>query len=301
MHPSPLPAHLAGSAFTVDDGERSGVTRGRMRALDLDRSVWGVRRSGPELADLEARCVMFALRMPGTALFSHATAALLLCAPLPFELERGMRLHISVPAPARAPHAHGILGHSLDFADEDVSVNDRVRRTSAARTWCDLAQQLSLLDLVAVGDYLIHWRRPLAAPADLADCASRLAGRRGARRMRQALPLLCDRAESRPESWLRVIIDQAGLPESAINHAIVDTETGRGFRTDIAFPRQMVLLEYQGDYHRSRSQWRKDMTRRARLEANGWVVMEINADDLRSPAELVRRIRHALSRRGWRG
>ena len=119
--------------------------------------------------------------------------------------------------------------------------------------------------------------------------------------MRQALPLLCDRAESRPESWLRVIITQAGLPEAAINHAIVDTETGRGFRTDIAFTRHMVLLEYQGDYHRGRSQWRKDMTRRARLEANGWVVVEINADDLKNPGELVGRIRHTLRRQGWRG
>lgn len=301
MHPSPLPSHLAGTAFTVDAGERLGVTRGRMRALDLDRTVWGIRRSGTEIPDLEARCAMFALRMPGTALFSHVTAALLLGAPVPFELERDTRVHISMPAPARAPHARGIVGHRLDLAEEDVSATDRVRRTSAARTWCDLAQQLSLLDLVALGDYLIHWRRPLATPTELAGCAARLAGRRGARRMREALPLLCDRAESRPESWLRVIIDRAGLPEAAINHVIVDTETGRGFRTDIAFPRHMVLLEYQGDYHRSRRQWRRDMTRRAHLEGIGWIVMEINADDLKHPGELVARIRRTLSRQGWRG
>jgi len=301
MHPSPLPTHLASTAFTVDDGDRSGVSRGRMRALDLDRSLWGVRRSGPAMPDLEARCVMFALRMPATALFTHATAALLLRAPLPFELERETRLHISMPAPARAPHARGILGHRLELGDDDIAVTDGVRRTSVARTWCDLAPRLSLLDLVAVGDYFIHWRRPLATPAELAACASRLAGRRGARRMREALQLINDRAESRPESWLRVIIGRAGLPEAAINHSIVDTETGRSFRTDIAFPRHKVLLEYQGDYHRTRHQWRKDMTRRARLEANGWVVMEINADDLKNPGELVGRIRHALRRRGWRG
>lgn len=119
--------------------------------------------------------------------------------------------------------------------------------------------------------------------------------------MQQALPLLNGRSESRPESWLRVIILHAGLPTPSINHAIVDAETGRGYRTDIAFSKQKVLIEYQGDYHRNQKQWRHDMTRRARLEENGWIVMEINADDLRTPGELVERIRTALRRRGWRG
>ncbi|MBU1589284.1 MAG: hypothetical protein KKH51_15270 [Actinobacteria bacterium] len=58
-----------------------------------------------------------------------------------------------------------------------------------------------------------------------------------------------------------------------------------------------MILEYQGDYHRSMSQWRKDMTRRSRLEAQGWYVMEINADDLGDPVELVARIRSVLARR----
>ena len=40
------------------------------------------------------------------------------------------------------------------------------------------------------------------------------------------------------------------------------------------------------------------MTRRSRLEAQGWYVMEINADDLGDPVELVARIRSVLARRG---
>jgi very-short-patch-repair endonuclease len=39
------------------------------------------------------------------------------------------------------------------------------------------------------------------------------------------------------------------------------------------------------------------MTRRARLEANGWFVMLVNANDLRDPDELVRRIRTVLAAR----
>ena len=39
------------------------------------------------------------------------------------------------------------------------------------------------------------------------------------------------------------------------------------------------------------------MTRRSRLEAQGWYVMEINADDLGDPVEIVARIRSVLARR----
>ena len=90
---------------------------------------------------------------------------------------------------------------------------------------------------------------------------------------------------------------RAGLPEPTINHTLVDTETGKHLRPDFLFAEAKVILEYQGDYHRSRSQWRRDMTRRSRLEAQGWYVMEINADDLGDPVELVARIRSVLARR----
>lgn len=301
MHSSPLPPQLSHLPFTVVGGERAGIQRGRMRALDLDRSIWGVRNPDRGDTSLETRCAMFALRMPDEAVFSHATAALLFRAPLPFALEGDSRLHIAVQSTARAPHAAGVLGHSLDLAPEDVVETNGLRHTSAARTWCDLAAHLSLPDLVALGDHLIQWRLRFASHTELESCASRLAGRRGAKRMRESLPLLNDRSESRPESWLRVIIVHAGLPTPSINHAIVDAETGRSYRADIAFPEYRVLLEYQGDHHREQKQWRADMTRRARLEANGWIVMEINADDLRRPDELAERIRTALRSRGWRG
>lgn len=301
MQPSPLPPQLSHLPFTVVGGESAGIQRGRMRALDLDKSIWGVRNPDRSDTSLETKCAMFALRMPDAAVFSHATSALLFHAPLPFAIETDPRVHVAVPSGARAPHAAGILGHSLDFAPEDVVESDGLRHTSAARTWCDLAAHLSVRDLVAVGDHLIQRRLQFATHSELVACASRLAGRRGAKRMRECLPLLSDRSESRPESWLRVIIVQAGLPTPSINHAIVDTETGKGYRTDIAFTKHKVLLEYQGDYHRDQKQWRRDMTRRGRLEANGWIVMEINADDLRRPGELAERIRAALHRRGWRG
>ncbi len=94
-----------------------------------------------------------------------------------------------------------------------------------------------------------------------------------------------------------MILTLAGLSDFAVNYVIVSTEMGRDVRLDLAFRRQKLVLEYQGDYHRTAKQWRKDMTRRSRLEADGWYVMELNVDDLANPTELVARIRRVLALR----
>jgi Protein of unknown function (DUF559) len=161
----------------------------------------------------------------------------------------------------------------------------------------DLSADLSLRDLVAVGDYLIHRSMPITSQHELQERVSAAMGQRGVLLAREAVGLIRDGAESRPESHLRVILVRGGLPEPRINHTIVHTETGRSMRPDFLFAAEKLILEYQGDYHRTVQQWRKDMTRRSRLEAAGWYVMELNADDLRDPVELLTRIRLVLARR----
>jgi very-short-patch-repair endonuclease len=303
MSRTALPHPLVSGPFRNRDAIALGISPKRLRGTDLDRSIWGVRRvpTATEVEFLE-RCRSFAARMPGGAFFSHITAALLLGVPLPYRLERGQLVHIGVAAPMRAPHASGIVGHRLDLPPGQLSSTWGLLHTAPARTWCDLASLLTLHELVAAGDFLVHWRQPHTTIPELARVSRAFVGRRGMKVIRVALPLLGDRSESPPESALRVIVVQAGLPHPRINHEIVMTEDGAVVRTDLAFDAQKVLIEYQGDYHRKKKdQWRKDMTRRSRLEAQGWLVIELNANDLRDPDELVARIRMFLARRGWRG
>jgi len=242
-----------------------------------------------------ARCAKFALRLRDDAFFSHTTAALLFGAPLPPELEASPAVHVSVPRQLPRPHARGLIGHHLEIRAEDLAVRHGLTVTSPARTWFDLGAMLGLGDLVAVGDFLLHWRAPLVSARELRGLVNARGSTRGIRSLRDALDLLSDRAESRPESLLRVIVVRGGLPAPAVNYAVVQTETGRDVRLDLAFVEQKLVLEYQGDYHRTRAQWRKDMTRRTRLEADGWRVMELNADDLLDPDELVARIAKTLA------
>jgi hypothetical protein len=295
MRRRPLPLELERRPFSVRD---SGLPAKRLRASDLDRSVRGTRQIvSPDEPSYRSRCERFAIRLAGNTFFSHTSAARLLGAPLPLHVELDPTVHISVAAPLPSPHAQGLIGHRLAVDDGDVVTSRGLRHTSAARTWCDLATLLTLDDLVAVGDYFVHWRSPFTSVEAIARRVAGMNGARGIRLARVALPLLSDRPESRQESRLRLIVLRGGLPEPEINHEIVDSETGRHVRPDFIFRKHKLILEYQGDYHRTKKQWRKDMTRRSRLEADGWYVMELNADDLDDPRELVARIQRALARR----
>ena len=271
-----------------------------MRSSDLTSAVWGVRQAAPRPADRATLARLFAYRLTDDVVFSHTTAALIHRIPVPLQLERESRFHVTVPAGCRAPHAHGLIGHSLRFNPTDVTVASGFRVTTPERTWRDLARLLTLGQLVAAGDFIVHWELPLASQQDLSDGMTVAGSFRGRPLATQALDLLSDRSESPPESELRVIIALGGLPPPDINHVIVDTETGRTVRPDFMFRDHKVILEYQGDYHRTKAQWRKDMTRRSRLETAGWYVMEINADDLRDPVELVGRIRAAMATKARR-
>ncbi|CAN5388602.1 hypothetical protein BH10ACT7_BH10ACT7_00330 [soil metagenome] len=143
------------------------------------------------------------------------------------------------------------------LAVDEIRDMKGLRVTSPARTWLDLGSMLALDDLVAVGDYLIHHSAPWVTWEQLRLAVAAHRGR-GIRRLRLAVDLLDPSAESRPESRLRVMIVLAGLPRPVINHALVDSGTGKHLRPDFTFPRERVLIEYQGDYHRTRAaMWRR--------------------------------------------
>lgn len=296
VRPTPLPPHLAEAPFANIDAARAGVSPDRLRAKDLDKSIWGIRRAG-KAETLQDRCALIAYRLRKDAVFSHATAALLLGGPLPLALEKSRAVHVAVFSPEPSPHARGLTGHSLELSATDLVHVGQLRATSAARTWQDMAGMLSLAELVALGDYFVHWRAPLTTVAALTATVAKMVGKRGAKKARAALALLDDRAESPPESHLRVILVTAGLPRPSVNYVLVDAETGRDVRLDLSYRELKFVIEYMGDYHRTKKQWRKDMTRRSRLEVDNWYFMELNADDLLDPDELVRRIETVRLRR----
>lgn len=291
----PLPPHLALRPFTSRAGVEAGLGRDRLRSPDLARPYRGVH-SPTAVTTIREHCVAFQLRMPADAFFCSATAALLMGFPLPARLENSPLLHVAVPAPRRALSASGIIGHKLQVRRDQLRMLGGLRICSPELVWCQLASILSLPDLVAAGDYLIHHRSPRTTRALLEKAVREHPGRRGKRMLRQALELLNDRSESRRESHLRVILVQAQLAGLVANLEII-TSGGWKYRGDLAFPQRKMIVEYQSDLHRDPARFRADMTRISRLEADGWFVMQVNLDDLRNPVELVQRIQRVLAGR----
>jgi hypothetical protein len=235
----------------------------------------------------------------GTLVENFVGAALLLGLPVPTRLERLRPVHVGVRAPARGMEARDIVGLCLRLEPDDLVDRGALRLTGPTRTWLDLAAVLTLEELVAVGDHLIRWRSPLVTPGELAAALERYPSRTGLKRARAALPLLRDRSESPRESVLRVITVLAGLPDPECNHNVFAADGTFLARGDLAYPEYRMLLEYQGDQHRTdRAQWRSDIRRTGRLEDHGWQVLQFTDDDLRDPAALVARIALRLRARG---
>ncbi|WP_401000163.1 hypothetical protein [Agromyces sp. GXQ0307] len=265
--------------------------RSRLRASDLVAPTSGVRIAADAEELAQHRAVLRVLRPD--AFLCGRSAAQHLRLPIPPRL-RGI-VEVGVPDTSRAPRRRGVLGRALRVAPDDV-IDDGVRVTSTVRTFCDLARDLSVPELVAVAD-------ALAAPhPDLADAITAYPDHRLRAKLIEAARLRDIASESPKESELRALVCLAGLPVPTCQKVVTDDSGRFVARVDLAFERYGELLEYQGDHHRTDvRQWRRDRTREAILEALGFHVTEITQADLVQPRQLVERIAANLRRRGWAG
>lgn len=266
--------------FSVREARAAGVPDHRVRARDLERPFYGVRSDRP-VDDLLARCTAYATWMHPTAFFCSLTAAELHGLPVP---ERGPDLHVASVAPRRAPEGRGVIGHKLRVLPGDVVMLHGLRVSSLERAWCEMAAVVSLRQLVRAGDRALWFRDPLTEFERLVSAVDHHPGRRGKAKLDSALSLLSDRAASPPETDLRLILADAGIPDLCPNYEV--RVGSRTFFIDLAIPRYRIAIEYQGDYHRDPEQWRRDRMRRAALEAQGWTVIELTAADLRDETAL---------------
>lgn len=292
----PLPEHLATASFTTRTARQAGLGRGRLRGADLERPFRGVRTPTSIDLDLRELCLALSSRVPPSAFICGLTAAKLYEMPLPWRLETSIDVHVAVPAPATAPVGRGIRGHSYRVVDREIAMVDGLRVSTPERAWCELSVLLSLDELIAAGDHIIHKKHGVSNYPDLADQVDRFPARRAKAIRLEALREIDDGAESAQETRLRLVLARAGI-DGLVTQRWITTSRGHRYRADIAVPDRKTVIEYQSSFHDSDSRRRDDMTRRSRLEADRWTVIEINADDLRDPLELVARVRRLLGPR----
>jgi very-short-patch-repair endonuclease len=281
--------------FSVREARQAGLGERRLYGGDLARPFHGVRMRAQLDPDVLARCLAFAVHAPPEAHFSHLTAAELWGVPLPLGLA-SQGIDVSVPWPRRAPEGRGVVGHAVKCRESDIAELSGLRVSSPARLWCELGSRLSLEDLVAAGDFIVRHSNPLASLGELAAAIEDFPGQRGRRNLREALPLLHERSESPQESRIRIALMRANIPGLSIN-APVRGASGRTYRADFAFLERGLILEYQGDYHRERDQFRRDLTRTIDLQTAGFSVVLLGPDDVSSERALVALVRDLLHTR----
>jgi hypothetical protein len=307
MQPRPLPPSL-GTFFSVTQARDAGVSPGRLRARHLDAPFRGVRARPLRPAESSdaahvRRALAYAANIPAAQLFSHVTAAALWGLPLPASTFRDPELDVAVVAPGRTPRSQGVHGHRI-VRGTSGRVHPRygVRLLSPASTWASLGAVLDLRDLIAVGDAIVRVPMfrgdppPLATRDDLTEAST---GRRvGVGRLRAALPLVRERSASRPETWCRLVLTDGGLPEPELNWNVV--VGGRHLAcVDLAYPRERVAVEYEGEQHLvDAMQWSRDIARYEALAAAGWIVIRVTKHHLFADAGVVvARVRRALADR----
>jgi len=233
------------------------------------------------------------LNAPPGAVVSHQSAAKLWGLEIPLQKPDG-RVHLIAGTGSAVRNRADRYVHRLPLIPQEVTRLDEFPVTTPARTWRDLAAVLQEPALLAITDQLLV---RLCTQRDLAaQLACRSSGR-GSARARAVLSLGDRRAGSPMESVLRWLIHEAGFPAPVLQHVVTDAAGGFLAQVDLAWPGQRVLVEFDGDVHRERDVFVRDLRRQNRLVAQEWIVLRFSsADVLGRPDEMLAEIRAALRR-----
>lgn len=296
------PILTPGLALRSSHAPDLGVPVSRIRRRDVDHPFHGVSGLELDTSTTIGRSRAFEpLLLPGQY-FSHLTAAVLFGAPLP-ESAPTDRIDVSVRNPRTPPRGRGVRGHRVSGVRSVLE--QELPLISAPDVFCQLGTVLDGRDLVAVGDHFVTGRRVrgIRQPArcqlgELRAASERHRGKRGAATVDWALERVRSGADSRPETWLRLLLVDAGLPEPELDLA-VEVGLDRPLHPDLAYSRWRVVLEYEGDIHRTdAATWRRDIERRELFEAAGWRVIRVTAADVfQDPERFVARVRRILAAR----
>lgn len=296
-HPAPLPDPLLRAPFTVAQADAFGLSRDRLEASDLAHPFRGVHVPLGLLADADddtrfARlCDAYQAKMPRRWFFSGPTAARIMGVPLPARLERSDQLHVTSTG-GFAPSGRHIVGHTARVAETSIMFDRPVR--VAAEVWCELASVLTVDELIAAGDRLLSDRPAmLTTRRHLEAAVARHGSGRGARRLREALPQLRDNVWSPKETWVRLVLLRAGLPEPVANRHIYDAAGALVAIGDLVYPKRKIVIEYEGERWHRDARAVIDVDRFNRLSLLGWTIIRIRKHH--TAANVVAMVRAALA------
>ncbi len=170
---------------------------------------------------------------------------------------------------ARHKSPAGVVVGRDTLLDGEVTGLGGLRVTSVARTAFDLARRgprgvaLERLDALA--------RATRFADEDVLAVLEAHPRVRGRRRVPGLLIFVDAGAQSPKETWLRMVLIEAGFPRPQTQIPILAPDGYSRYYLDMGWPEYMVAVEYDGEQHRSDpTQYRSDVLRSEHIDGLGW-------------------------------
>ena len=102
-------------------------------------------------------------------------------------------------------------------------------------------------------------------------------------------------AESPRESWLRLLLEDEGFPRPQTQIPILGPYGRPLYFLDMGWEDVMIAVDYDGEDHRERARFGKDLVRSEYIARLGWIHIRVMADHRRP--DIVRRVRQARDSR----
>ena len=184
----------------------------------------------------------------------------------------------------------GVKARNETLLDAEITSRAGVSVTSISRTAFDLArrgpagQAVERLDaLAAVTNFAVE---------DVLDIAESHPHVKGLQRVRGLLEQVDAGAQSPRETWLRLLLIEAGLPRPETQIPVPRLDGYSHYFLDMGWRDVMVAVEYDGEQHRvDRNIYHDDLARSEYIAHVGWRRIRVIAGHRKT--DIVRRVRQA--------
>lgn len=240
------------------------------------------------LRDLRA----YQLVLPPGAVFTHLTGARLLGWRLP-KLPEQVPVFAAVSTKDPRPRRHGLICSRLVRKPRGRRGIDGLPVDDVEEILLRAARDLSLLDLLVLVDSALE--KGDVDPRRMDDLLA--SGRPGVRMLRVAYGHADSRAESGPETLLRMFHRSIEVPVRPQAELFDDQGTSIG-RADLLVIGTNYLHEYDGGHHRDKDQHKSDLRRERALSGTPYIRRGFTLDDLLNhPGVVMHEVDRALNRR----
>jgi len=188
----------------------------------------------------------------------------------------------------------GIVTRDDHFTYDDVMELDGMAIATPQRTAYDLGRHLPPAAAVVHLDALS--RATGLAAEHVSPLIDRYPGARHVRRLRRALDAMDGGSQSPKETWLRLLLVNAGFPRPRTQIPLAD-EFDRAFAyLDMGWEDAKIAVEYDGDQHRTdRTRYAWDVKRLRLVDELGWLHVKVISED--RPPDILRRVAQAWAAR----